>query len=87
MRSARTRYTTTLLADGWVLLAGGVDDAGVLLSAEIYDPGTGAFTDVRPMGTARQLATAVLLSGGRVLIAGGFAHAFTALSSAEISQA
>lgn len=56
----------TLLATGQVLITGGV------VTSEIYDPASGAFTPaVGAMSSARGRAAAVLLTDGSVLIAGG----------------
>ena len=68
LRTARKRHTTTGLADGRVLVAGG---RGALASAEIFDPAEGAWTLVPHMGTARHGHTATRLRDGRVLVAGG----------------
>jgi Galactose oxidase, central domain len=75
MQVARMDATATLLQDGTVLIAGGMDLTDFtntfFASAEIYDPATGKFTDTGSMSAARAEATAVRLPDGRVLIAGG----------------
>lgn len=68
IRAVRRNPTATLLADGRVLVAGGM---GPLSSCEIYDPVAGAWSDGAPMATARYEHTATLLLDGRVLVAGG----------------
>jgi hypothetical protein len=55
-----------------VLVAGGIPSgAGVLGSAELYDPGTGNWSATVNMVEPRFLHTAALLSSGRVLVVGG----------------
>jgi len=68
-------YSATLLKNGKVLIAGGMNDffspAGRTAAAELYDPTTGAFTATSSMQSARDAHAAVLLNDGRVLIVGG----------------
>lgn len=75
MTVARRGHTATLLLDGRVLIAGGVDASPprghATTTAEVFDPLTGAFLPTGSMATARSGHTATLLDDGRVLIAGG----------------
>jgi Kelch motif/Galactose oxidase, central domain len=76
MAVARKLHTATLLPDGKVLVAGGVDsddDASFrsLASAELYDPRTGTWSATGSMLHPRAWHTATLLPNGLVLVAGG----------------
>ncbi len=84
MAAARTSHTATLLANGKVLVTGGIANIanGVSLSsAEVYDAVAGTFSATGPMMTVRDSHFAILLANGTVLVAGGSfgsAGAFTA---------
>lgn len=82
---ARFAHTATLMPNGKVLIAGGMERNGVWLdSAEIYDPATGRFMDAGRMHAQRAGAAAILLEDGTVLIAGGNDASGKSLASAEI---
>ena len=85
MTAARNDHTATLLADGTVLIAGGMgsDGRSVVDTAEIYDPATGTFSATGKMTVPRWYTPATLLNNGKVLIAGGCTSGDD-LSSAEI---
>jgi len=74
MSAARAGQTATVLNDGTVLIAGGVDGSGAASnSAEIFDPVAVTFTPIATsMHDKRAWHTATLLSDGTVLLAGGF---------------
>ena len=73
MNSARNEHTATLLQNGKVLITGGQgSDGGVLDTAELFDPATGASTSLPNMMSSQRFRhTATLLPNGKVLIAGG----------------
>jgi hypothetical protein len=71
MTTGRTHHTSTALADGRVLVAGGYPDNTPMASAELYDPATRTFSATGSMATARGFHTATRLSDGRVLVTGG----------------
>jgi hypothetical protein len=92
LNTPRYQHSATMLNNGTVLIAGGVNcpTAGsctYLRSAEIYDPASGTSAGTGSLAAPRA-APAVLLANGKVLIAGGstcdpFGNCFS-LSSAEI---
>jgi Galactose oxidase, central domain len=74
MTTGRSGHTATLLPDGKVLIAGGVELANrppgvrAAISAELYDPTTGTFSATGNMAVAGW-CSAILLNDGTVLIA------------------
>jgi large repetitive protein len=98
MQTAREGHTSTLLADGKVLITGGQGacTAGPpfcpLSSAELFDQASGGFTAVAGAMTAAGRTAAIPLLSGKVLIMGGGQCAYdwrlrlhcTAFTSAEL---
>ena len=86
LSTARTEQTATLLNNGLVLIAGGVNPNGKsLASAELYNPATGTFSyTAGSLNTERQYYTATLLNNGMVLLAGGRDSNNNTLASAEL---
>lgn len=77
---ARTGHTLTLLQDGRVLAAGGIDpghpyeystEQNLIAMTEIYDPATDIWTKGPDLSEPRYQHTATLLPDGRVLLVGG----------------
>lgn len=73
---ARISERTTVLANGKVLISGGISSFPVpfifTASSEIYDPLTHKFTVTGSLLKARSQHSATLLPNGKVLIAGGY---------------
>ncbi|MEU0094819.1 kelch repeat-containing protein [Kribbella sp. NPDC006257] len=72
----RLSHSATLLADGRVLVAGGLtvrspDSQGTTTSAELYDPIAGTWSTTGAMTDPRSNHQAALLRDGRVLVIGG----------------
>jgi hypothetical protein len=73
MEVERAAHTATLLANGRVLVTGGIRTGeAALASAELYDPQTRKFSPTGSMTAVRSGHTATLLKNGLVLLAGGF---------------
>lgn len=87
MASTRAGQTATSLSDGTILLTGGSDFSGNILSdAELFDPITGTFTGTGGLQTPREAHTASLLKDGTVLVTGGVNTGGTVLATAELYQ-
>jgi len=71
MRERRYSAATVPLADGRVLVSGGISGEGRTASAELYDPATGTWTATGSMLVARSEHRGVLLADRRVLVSGG----------------
>jgi hypothetical protein len=68
----REGHTATLLLNGLVLVAGGLNNLGnPLRNTHAYDPASNSWTLPALMNSARAGHTATLLSNGEVLVAGG----------------
>jgi N-acetylneuraminic acid mutarotase len=88
MLSAGRDTKAVLLADGRVLVAGGIDwniGGGKAFDvAEIYDPITGQWSSTGSLRHARYAHQMVLLDDGRVLAVGGYRDGDVLLASAEL---
>src|SRR5271156_4685733 len=71
MSEAREEPVATLMNNGTVLIVGGQDVTVDASGAELYDSGSGIFTDTGAIGQDRVVHTANLLVNGKVFIAGG----------------
>jgi N-acetylneuraminic acid mutarotase len=72
MKVKRVGFSTTLLADGQVLVAGGGAENGLeIKSAEVFDPRTETWRPAASMSVARRNHRAALLPDGSVLVIGG----------------
>lgn len=85
MTTNRAYAAGVLLTNGYVLVAGGLDqNSNALASAELYNPANGTWTLTGPLNTARSGAVATLLTNGCVLVAGGWNNSSGYLASAEL---
>lgn len=71
MSLVRQKFSSVPLADGRVLVFGGVDREETHLVAEIYDPIEGQFTRTGNLIVRRSDCPGTLLKDGRVLLTGG----------------
>jgi hypothetical protein len=87
LTTARYDHTATLLANGEVLVTGGLGANGIyapLASAEIYNPTKGKWTVTGSMSVGRFAFTATLLPNGEVLVTGGSTYASSCFATAEL---
>ena len=85
MATARYYHTATLLPNGKVLVAGGIEQlAATLATAELYDPATGTWSATGSMASRSRFHTATLLPNGKVLVAGRIQHHSGYLATAEL---
>ncbi len=86
LNDPRALYTQTLLPNGQVLIAGGIDATRApTAKAELFDPATSTFSPIGDMNYPRALHSATLLADGTVLIVGGLTDAANdTLGNAEI---
>ncbi|MHB2025875.1 MAG: kelch repeat-containing protein [Elusimicrobiota bacterium] len=98
LNTARTQATGTLLPNGTVLVAGGINGSGPLASAEIYNPLTQSWTPTTSFPGGNDMTCggactngprfghdATLLKNGLVLLCGGFSDVnYTAVGNCEI---
>jgi hypothetical protein len=89
MAKARQNETATLLTNGQLFIAGGLNSCatGCVSDATstLYNPQTFSFTSSQSLATARAGHTATLLTDGSVLLVGGINNGVT-LSSTELYQ-
>lgn len=74
MASSRTEASSTLLGNGKVLVAGGLNGL-IVSSAELYDPLSNGWSSAGNLTTARYQHTATMLASGKVLVVGGVGSA------------
>lgn len=81
---ARHYAQLTTLANGKLLVTGGIIGASYSNSAHLYDPATGTWSLAAPMLWPRAEHAAVRLQDGRVLVVGGQSAVSTSLAEAEL---
>lgn len=85
MSTPRMCHTSTRLANGKTLVAGGLKqfNGGTLASADLYTPSTGTFAAI-PMVVQRAEHRAAMLKDGTVLVLGGLSNNLTPTNTAEV---
>jgi hypothetical protein len=90
MATARDGAVAGRLPGGQVIVAGGFfgdGDGDVLASAELWDPATGGWAALPPMGQARHMAVGCVLPSGRFAVLGGEGYDFTMMDDAHREDA
>lgn len=82
LSAGRAVHTATLLTNGLVLVAGGVNSSGWPTTCELYDPVAGTWSTTGSLNSGRAYHTATLLLNGKVLVTGG--STFSDLTSCEL---
>ncbi|CAF4534019.1 unnamed protein product [Rotaria socialis] len=83
INAGRSSHTSTLLANGKVLIAGGSDFSDTLNSAELYDSSSGTWALTNSLNVGRWGHTASILTNGQVLGSGG-SNGSSVMASAEL---
>jgi|GEM_PF-3244572 len=87
MRTSRWAFPAVRLANGRVLIAGGMviaDSGDPVADAELFDPATNRFTATGPLNAPRVGHALVPLADGRVLVVGGVTTGRAPVLSTEI---
>ena len=87
MNVPRTYHSAVTLANGQVLVSGGVGPSNAFYaSAELYDPTTNSWSYTGSLNAARYLHTGTVLASGKVLVAAGYGSTGSPppLTSAEL---
>jgi N-acetylneuraminic acid mutarotase len=85
--NAHISHTATLLTNGLVMVAGGMDSANIFSSTELFNPASATWSFTGDMNIPRAYHTATLLTNGLVLVAGGMgccSSTNSAMASAEL---
>lgn len=91
LSSARSGHTATTLADGRILVTGGmaawwhrIRRGSWTAGAEIYNPSSGKWTSAGNLSSAKSGHAAALLSDGRVMVTGGYTYGRGILKTVDL---